>query len=297
MSHCIIPPLNEELSVSFEFFPPTGPKSEHRLWQTLTNLAPLDPDFVSVTYGAGGATQDRTFDTVKRIHDELSIPTASHLTIVGATKTEIKQLLLDYKAAGITHILALRGDPPAGEGHFAPHPNGFEDSIELIEHIRKMGDFEISVAAYPETHPRARSAQADIDYLKRKMDAGATRAITQFFFHAYAYLRFRDKAAAAGIDIPIIPGILPVTNYKRVAGFAKACGASIPTWFHSIFDGLDENPQLRELLAVTVASELTLQLKNEGVKDFHIYTLNKWESTEAICNILGVPQMRGRRAA
>ncbi len=297
MSHCIIPPLEKELNISFEFFPPTGPKSETRLWQTLANLAPLNPDFVSVTYGAGGTTQDRTFDTVERIHDELGIPAASHLTIVGATRVQITQLLQDYKTAGIKHILALRGDPPAGEGHFKPHPDGFENSIELIEHIQQMGGFEISVAAYPETHPRALSPQADIDYLKRKVDAGATRAITQFFFDADAYLRFRDKTAAADIDIPIIPGILPVTNYKRVAGFAKACGASIPEWFHSIFDGLDENPKLRELVAVTVASELTLQLKNEGVKDFHIYTLNKWESTEAICNILGVPQISGRRAA
>ncbi|MCP4009110.1 MAG: methylenetetrahydrofolate reductase [NAD(P)H] [Proteobacteria bacterium] len=297
MSHCIIPPLKEDLRISFEFFPPTGPKSETRLWQTLANLAPLNPDFVSVTYGAGGATQDRTFDTVKRIHDDLGIPAASHLTIVGATKTEINQLLLEYRAAGIKHILALRGDPPAGQGRFQPHPDGFENSIELIEHIRAMGGFEISVAAYPETHPRAESAQADIDFLKRKMDAGATRAITQFFFDSDTYLRFRDKAVAAGVSIPIIPGILPVTNYQRVAGFAKACGASIPGWFHSIFDGLDKNPKLRELVAVTVASELTLQLKNEGVTDFHIYTLNKWESTEAICNVLGVPQISGRRAA
>jgi methylenetetrahydrofolate reductase (NADPH) len=297
MSHCIISPLEGDLSISFEFFPPTGPKSEARLWQTLEKLAPLNPDFVSVTYGAGGTTQDRTFDTVKRIHDELSIPAASHLTVVGATRKEITLLLQDYKAAGITHILALRGDPPEGQGRFKPHPNGFEDSISLIEHISKMNSFEISVAAYPETHPRALSPQADIDYLKRKMDAGATRAISQFFFDADAFLRFRDKTAAAGITIPILPGILPVTNYKRVAGFAKACGASIPPWFHSIFDGLDDNPKLRELVAVTVASELALQLKNEGVKDFHIYTLNKWESTEAICNVLGVPQIRGRRAA
>ena len=297
MPHCIIPPLEDDLTISFEFFPPTGPKSEARLWQTLSNLAPLNPDFVSVTYGAGGATQDRTFDTVKRIHDELGIPTASHLTIVGATKSQINRLLLDYKTAGIKHILALRGDPPVGEGRFKPHPDGFEDSVSLIKHIREMDGFEISVAAYPETHPRAKSAQADLDYLKRKMDAGATRAITQFFFDANAYLRFRDKAVAAGISIPILPGILPVTNYQRVSGFAKACGASIPDWFHSIFDGLDQNPKLRELVAVTVASELALQLKNEGVKDFHIYTLNKWESTEAICNVLGVPQISGRRAA
>jgi methylenetetrahydrofolate reductase (NADPH) len=297
MSHCIIPPLKDDLSISFEFFPPTGPKSESRLWETLTNLAPLNPEFVSVTYGAGGTTQDRTFDTVERIHHELGIPAASHLTIVGASKAQINQLLVDYKAAGIKHILALRGDPPAGEGRFSPHPDGFENSVELIEHIQKMGGFEISVAAYPETHPRAQSPQADIDYLKRKVDAGATRAITQFFFDADAYLRFRDRVVAAGISIPVIPGILPVTNYKRVAGFARACDASIPAWFHSIFDGLDENPKLRELVAVTVASELALQLKNEDVKDFHIYTLNKWESTEAICNILGVPQISGRRKA
>jgi len=295
MSHCIIPPLKDDLAISFEFFPPTGPKSEARLWQTLEKLAPLNPDFVSVTYGAGGTTQDRTFDTVTRIHDELKIPAASHLTIVGATKTEINQLLLNYRAAGISRILALRGDPPTGQGHFTPHPDGFENSISLIEHISSMGGFDISVAAYPETHPRASSPQADIDYLKRKMDAGASRAITQFFFHADAYLRFRDKAVAAGITIPIIPGILPVTNYKRVAGFADACGATIPDWFHSIFNGLDDNPKLRELVAVTVASELVLQLKNEDVKDFHIYTLNKWESTEAICNVLGVPQISGRR--
>ncbi|MCK5919840.1 MAG: methylenetetrahydrofolate reductase, partial [Methylococcales bacterium] len=221
----------------------------------------------------------------------------SHLTIVGATKTEINQLLLDYKAAGISGILALRGDAPEGQGRFQPHPEGFKDSIALIEHIQNMGGFDVSVAAYPEIHPRANSAIADLDYLKRKMDAGAKRAITQFFFDADAYLRFRDLAITAGITIPIIPGILPVTNYNRVKGFAEACGASIPDWFHSIFDGLDENPKLRELVAVTVASELVLQLKNEGVKDFHIYTLNKWESTEAICNVLGIPQISGRRAA
>lgn len=297
MPHCIISPLQNDLAISFEFFPPTGPKSEAKLWQTLEKLAPLSPDFASITYGAGGSTQDRTFDTVKRIHDELKIPATSHLTIVGATKTEINQLLLDYKAAGITGILALRGDAPEGQGHFEPHPQGFKDSISLIEHIQKMGGFDVSVAAYPEIHPRAKSAIADLDYLKQKMDAGANRAITQFFFDADAFLRFRDLAVTAGITIPIIPGILPVTNYKRVKGFAKACGASIPGWFHSIFNGLDENPKLRELVAVTVASELVLQLKNEGVKDFHIYTLNKWESTEAICNVLGVPQISGRRAA
>ena len=297
MSHCIIPPLRDDLSISFEFFPPTSEKSEQNLWNTLSKLAPLNPDFVSVTYGAGGSTQDRTFETVTRIHDELKIPAASHLTIVGATREEINQLLLEYKAAGIDHILALRGDPPAGQGRFEPHPGGFPDSISLIEHIRSMGGFKISVAAYPETRPRAESPQADIDYLKRKMDAGATQAITQFFFDAEAYLRFRDKAVAAGITIPIVPGILPVTNYKRVSGFAKACGARVPDWFHAIFHDLDENPRLRELVAVTVASELVLQLKNEEVKDFHIYTLNKWESTEAICNVLGVPQISGRRHA
>ena len=297
MPHCIISPLQNDLAISFEFFPPTGPKSEAKLWETLKKLAPLNPDFASVTYGAGGSTQDRTFDTVKRIHDELKIPATSHLTIVGATKTEINQLLLDYKAAGISGILALRGDAPEGQGRFQPHPEGFKDSIALIEHIQNMGGFDVSVAAYPEIHPRANSAIADLDYLKRKMDAGAKRAITQFFFDADAYLRFRDLAITAGITIPIIPGILPVTNYNRVKGFAEACGASIPDWFHSIFDGLDENPKLRELVAVTVASELVLQLKNEGVKDFHIYTLNKWESTEAICNVLGIPQISGRRAA
>ena len=191
----------------------------------------------------------------------------------------------------------FEGDAPQGQGEFSPHPEGFADSVALIEHIQKMGCFDISVAAYPETHPQALSPQADIDYLKRKMDAGANRAITQFFFDAEAFLRFRDKAVAAGITMPILPGILPVTNYGRVSGFAKACGASIPRWFHSIFDGLDENPKLRELVAVTVASELALQLKNEGVKDFHLYTLNKWESTEAICNVLGVPQISGIHAA
>lgn len=295
MSHCIIPPLRDDLAISFEFFPPTSAKSEQNLWNTLTKLAPLDPDFVSVTYGAGGSTQDRTFETVTRIHDELGIPSASHLTIVGATREQIDQLLMDYQNAGIDHILALRGDPPGGQTRFEPHPGGFRDSIELIEHISARGDFRISVAAYPETHPEARSPQADIDYLKRKMDAGASQAITQFFFDADAYLRFRDRAVAAGITIPIIPGILPVTNYRRVRGFAEACGATIPDWFHAIFHDLDENPKLRELVAVTVASELVLQLKNEAVREFHLYTLNKWESTEAICNVLGVPQVSGRK--
>lgn len=296
MTHSIIPPLQNDLAISFEFFPPTGPKSEAKLWQTLEKLAPLNPDFVSVTYGAGGTTQDRTYETVTKIHQKLDIQAASHLTIVGASKHQINDLLLDYKQAGVKQILALRGDPPTGQGSFKPHPDGFKNSVALIKHITKMGGFDISVAAYPETHPRARSPQDDLDYLKRKMDAGATRAITQFFFDADAYLRFRDRTVAAGVTIPIIPGILPVTNFARVDGFAKACGASIPDWFRTIFKDLDENPKLRELVAVTVASELVLQLKNEGVKDFHIYTLNKWESTEAICNVLGVPQISGRRA-
>ncbi len=286
----IIPPVNSNIATSFEFFPPNGPKSEARLWNTLQKLAPLNPDFVSVTYGAGGTTQDRTYETVTRIADELSIPAASHLTIVGATKDEVNQLLGDYKQAGINHILALRGDPPESEKRFSPHPGGYQSSIELIEGIGEMGGFEVSVAAYPETHPRAESSQADIDYLKRKADAGATRALTQFFFDAEVFLRFRDKVADSGVAIPIVPGILPVTNYQRVKGFAQATGTSIPDWFHSIFEGLDENPKIRELVAVTVASELCLTLKNEGVEDFHIYTLNKWESTEAICNVLGVPQ-------
>ncbi len=295
-AHALIPPIGDDIGISFEFFPPTGPKSEQALWQTITALAPLKPDFASVTYGAGGTTQDRTFDTVVRLNQEFELPTASHLTIVGASKQQVDQLLYDYQQQGINHILALRGDPPEKESKFSPHPNGYQSSVELIEGIRKAGDFEISVAAYPETHPAASSATADIDYLKRKVDAGATRAITQFFFDADAFLRFRDRIQKAGIEIPILAGILPVTNYSRVCQFAKECGTSIPDWFHSIFHKLDSNPKIRELVAVTVASELCLQLKNQGVTDFHIYTLNKWESTEAICNVLGVPELPKHRA-
>ncbi len=288
MSYNNIPPFKRDLTVSFEFFPPMNIKAERNLWKTVEKLAPINPDFASVTYGAGGTTQQGTYATVNRLQAHAGIAAASHLTIVGASKHDINQLLLDYKNAGISRIVALRGDTPGCKGEFTAHPDGFQNSVELIEHIQKMGGFDVSVAAYPETHPCAQSEQADITYLKRKMDAGANRAITQFFFEADTFLRFRDKAVAAGVTIPILPGILPVTNYERVVGFAKACSTYIPPWFHNLFKDLDDDAQLKERIAAKVASELALQLNNEGVKDFHLYTLNKWGPATAICSALGL---------
>ncbi len=276
------------VSISFEFFPPTTEKMVDKLWETVKRLGPLDPSFVSVTYGAGGSKRERTHGLVSRIRQETDMQPAAHLTCVGASKSEVEDVAEQYWESGIRHIVALRGDPPEGDQVFEPHPDGFKGSVELIEHLKKMHDFEISVGCYPEIHPEATSSLADIDYLKRKMDAGATRAITQFFFDPDTYLRFVDRAQAQGIDIPIIPGILPVTSYSKLKQFAGQCGTHLPAWLTHLFEGLDEDPSTRNLVAAMVASEQCRQLQQAGVTDFHFYTLNRADLVYAICHTMGV---------
>ncbi|HRQ80060.1 MAG TPA: methylenetetrahydrofolate reductase [Azospirillaceae bacterium] len=279
-------------SVSFEFFPPKTEKMEQSLWQAVTRLAPLKPAFVSVTYGAGGSTRERTHATVRRIQNETGIPAAAHLTCVGASRDEIDAVARHYWEAGIRHIVALRGDPPESAGGVAgkyePHPQGYAYAVDLVAGLKRVADFEISVAAYPEIHPEALSADADLDNLKRKVDAGATRAISQFFFDNGAFLRFRDRCAAAGINAPIVPGILPITNFARAVEFADRCGAAVPVDVADAFDGLDRDPETRQLIAAHVAVEQCRALLAEGVADFHFYTLNRADLTVAICHLLGV---------
>lgn len=279
-------------SVSFEFFPPKTEKMEQSLWQAVQRLAPLKPAFVSVTYGAGGSTRERTHATVRRIQGETGIPAAAHLTCVGASRDEIDAVARHYWEAGIRHIVALRGDPPEADGgvagKYVPHPEGYAYAADLVAGLKRVADFEISVAAYPETHPEAVSPQADLDNLKRKIDAGATRAISQFFFDNDAFLRFRDACAAAGIHAPIVPGILPITNFARAVEFAGRCGAAVPVELADAFDGLDRDPETRQLIAAHVAVEQCRALLAEGVDEFHFYTLNRADLTVAICHLLGV---------
>ena len=285
------------LNVSFEFFPPKNEKAEASLWQTVDRLQPLNPAFVSVTYGAGGSTRSRTHDIVRRITHERGMRAAAHLTCVGAGREEVVEVARDYWAAGIKHIVALRGDPPEGEDSYTPHPDGFVYAVDLVAGLKKVADFEISVAAYPETHPEAASADADLDNLKRKVDAGASRAITQFFFDVDCYFRFVDRARAAGIDVPIVPGILPVTNYAQVCRFSAMCGAAVPSWMADLFDGMDDDPETRKLIAATVAAEQCRALAADGVTDFHFYTLNRADLTFAICHMLGVRAQTNSPAA
>lgn len=275
-------------AVSFEFFPPKTEQAEAALWRTVERLAPLTPAFVSVTYGAGGTTRARTHDTVARIVGETGLAAAAHLTCVAATRDEIDAVARRYWDAGIRHVVALRGDPPDGADHYQPTPGGYAYAADLVKGLRDIADFEVSVAAYPETHPEAHSADADLDNLKRKIDAGATRAITQFFFDTEVFLRFRDRVAAAGIDVPLIPGIMPVTNFASVRRFSAMCGASVPDWLGSTFDGLDDDPETRQLVAATVACEQCQQLATHGVRNFHFYTLNRAELSYAICRRLGL---------
>ncbi len=283
--------------VSFEFFPPRSAEMEARLWEVVQRLAPLAPRFVSVTYGAGGSTRERTHATVRRIRHETAIEPAAHLTCVAATRSEIDAVAWDYWAAGIRHIVALRGDPPAGGEAYRPHPDGYAYASDLVAGLRRVADFEISVAAYPETHPEADSAERDLDNLKRKVDAGASRAITQYFFDVDPYLRFRDRAAHAGIAVPIVPGILPVTNYAQVKKFSASCGASIPPWMEGHFAGLDDDPDTRRLVAASIAAEQCRRLHAEGVHEFHFYTLNRADLIVAICHLLGVRAPRAAAAA
>jgi methylenetetrahydrofolate reductase (NADPH) len=281
-------PDETPVSVTFEFFPPKTQQMEQNLWRAIEKLAPLQPRFVSVTYGAGGSTRERTHATVKRILQETDLTPAAHLTCVGASRAEVDQVARDYWDAGVRHIVALRGDPPEREQRFQPHPVGYANAAELVAGLRRLADFDITVAAYPEVHPEARSPQADLDNLKRKLDAGASRAITQFFFDADVYFRFVDRVRAAGISAPIIPGILPVTNFTRVKEFAAICGASVPDWVGGLFEGLDDDPEARQLVAATVAAEQCTELVQRGVRNLHFYTLNRAALTYAICHILGI---------
>ncbi len=274
--------------VSFEFFPPKTPESELTLWNTVKRLAPLQPRFVSVTYGADGSTRDRTHRIISRIKNETSLTGAPHLTCVEATTGDIDAIARGYWDEGIRHIVALRGDPPQGQKNYVPFAGGYHYAADLVAGLRKVGDFDISVAAYPEVHPEAKSPIADLDNLKRKLDAGANRAITQFFFDADKYLRFRDLATAAGITAPLVPGILPISNFASLQRFAAACGASVPAWVHEKFAGLDDDPETRQMISANVAIELCEKLQQHGVNEYQFYTLNRADLTYAICHSLGV---------
>jgi methylenetetrahydrofolate reductase (NADPH) len=277
--------------ISFEFFPPKTPEMEERLWEVIKRVEPLGPRFVSVTYGAGGSTRERTHATVRRIRQDTTLEPAAHLTCVAATRDEIDAVAHAYWQAGIRHIVALRGDPPGGmtgSERYAPHPGGYAFAADLVAGLKRVADFEISVAAYPETHPEAASDGHDLDNLKQKLDAGANRAITQFFFDVELFLRFRDRAAAAGIAVPIVPGILPVTNFAQLKRMSATCGASIPPWMAAHFDGLDDDPDTRRLVATSLAAEQCRRLQANGVHEFHFYTLNRADLIVAICHLLGV---------
>ncbi|MBL8628793.1 MAG: methylenetetrahydrofolate reductase [Rhodospirillaceae bacterium] len=276
------------IRVSFEFFPPKTPAMYEQLWASIERLAPLQPNFVSVTYGAGGSTRERTHEVVDRIQREKGLKAAAHLTCVAATSDEVNEVARRYWASGIRHIVALRGDPPDGAATYTPHPGGYAFAADLVAGLKKVADFEISVAANPEGHPEAPTKAADIDNLKRKIDAGASRAITQFFFDVDVYRRFRDQATKAGINVPILPGIMPVTNFASAARMAVKAGATVPQWLHKLYDGLEDDVETRRLVAATVVAEQVKLLKADGVTDFHFYTLNRADLTYAICHILGL---------
>jgi methylenetetrahydrofolate reductase (NADPH) len=277
------------IGVSFEFFPPKTDDMEKALWESIGRLAPLAPNFVSVTYGAGGSTRERTHSTVRRILTETALTPAAHLTCVAATKTEIDDVIRAYRAAGVRHIVALRGDPTGGIGErYAPHPGGYQNGADLVAGIKRIADIEVSVSAYAEKHPDSPTVEADIDMLKAKVDNGATRAITQFFFENDFYFRYLDRVRARGINIPIVPGILPVQNFKQTKSFAARCGATVPGWLAERFDGLDEDVATRKLIAAAVAAEQVLDLVDRGVTDFHFYTMNRADLVYAICHLLGL---------
>jgi methylenetetrahydrofolate reductase (NADPH) len=277
------------IRVSFEFFPPKTQEMEQTLWDSITRLAPLRPNFVSVTYGAGGSTRERTHSTVKRLLAETSLVPAAHLTCVAASCDEIDTVIRDYCAAGVRHIVALRGDPIGGIGEkYAPHPGGYRNAAHLVAGIKQLADIEVSVSAYPEKHPDSPTVQADLDMLAAKVDAGATRAITQFFFENDLYFAYLDRVHARGINVPIVPGILPVQNFNQMKNFAARCGASVPDWLAKRFDGLDGDAATRKLIAAAVAAEQVLDLVDRGVTDFHFYTMNRADLVYAICHLLGL---------
>ncbi len=278
-----------DISVSFEFFPPATEKMEETLWDAIRRLELLRPRFVSVTYGAGGSTRERTHNTVARLAGGTDLVPAAHLTCVGATREEVDSVARGYRAAGVRHVVALRGDPPAGVGaQYEPHPGGYANAAELVAGLKRIADFEVSVAGYPEKHPDSASVEADLDNLKAKVDAGATRVITQFFFDNAHYLRFLETARAHGIWAPIVPGIVPIHNFKRVAGFAARCGATMPAWLARRFDGLEQDEQTTHLVAAAIAAEQVMDLVDEGIRQFHFYTLNRADLVYAICHLLGL---------
>ncbi len=283
-----------DIALSFEFFPPKSAAMGETLWNSIQTLAPLAPRFVSVTYGAGGSTRERTHATVERIITETSLTPAGHLTCVGATRDEVDAVARDYWELGVRHIVALRGDAPEPGTPFAPHPQGYANAAELVAGLKAVAPFDISVAAYPECHPDSPDPAADLDNLRRKVDAGADRAITQFFFSADCFLRFQDAVAAAGMDIEVVPGILPVSNVAQTRRFAEMCGAAIPDWLNDLFEGLDDLPAARQLIAATVAAELAGHLYAGGVRHFHFYTLNRAELSYAICHLLGVRAQKAK---
>jgi methylenetetrahydrofolate reductase (NADPH) len=280
--------MNQDVSVSFEFFPPHDAHMEAQLWSSIERLSGLGPSFVSVTYGADGSTRERTHNAVARIVRETALTAAPHLTCVGARRDEIDDIARAYWDMGIRHLVALRGDPTPGTGAYQPHPDGYAYAAELVAGLRRVADFDISVAAYPEVHPDAPNALFDLDNLRRKLDAGASRAITQFFFNVDVFLRFRDLAAAAGIESAIVPGILPITRFPQLERFAARCGASVPDWLQQRFAGLDDDAETRQMIAASVAIEQVHKLQREGLREFHFYTLNRSELTYAICHALGV---------
>ncbi|MFO7306372.1 MAG: methylenetetrahydrofolate reductase [Gammaproteobacteria bacterium] len=286
--------LKSRPAVSFEFFPPKDEAMERTLWQSIERLAPLRPRFVSVTYGADGSTRTRTHNVVTRIQQATSLTAAPHLTCVGASKEEVLDIARNYWAHGIRHIVALRGDPPQGSGgKYVPHPNGFAYAVDLVKGLMSVADFEISVATYPEKHPESPSEEFELENLKAKIDAGADRAITQFFFDPDVFLRFRDRCLAAGITAPIVPGILPITRFPQMLRMAQRCGASVPQWLVDRFDGLDDDVETRRMIAASVAIEQVQHLQKHGVEEFHFYTLNRAELTYAICHTLGVRPQAG----
>jgi methylenetetrahydrofolate reductase (NADPH) len=275
--------------VSFEFFPPKTAEMEATLWSSIERLAPLRPDFVSVTYGAGGSTRERTHNTVARIVRETELKPAAHLTCVGATREEVDDVVRGYWDAGVRHVVALRGDPVDGVGTaYQAHPGGYERTADLVAGIRRLGDFEVSVSAYPEIHPEAGSLDVDLDALQAKIDAGATRAITNFFFDNDVFLRYLDRVRARGITIPIVPGIVPLQNFKQTAGFARKTGAAVPDWLAARFEGLDGDPETRRLVAAAVAAEQVTDLVDRGIDEFHFYTMNRADLVFAICHLLGL---------
>lgn len=290
-----MPAGHNRIDVSFEFFPPKDEAMEKSLWEAVTRLAPLTPQFVSVTYGAGGSTRERTHATVKRILNETALTPAAHLTCVAATREDIDAIVRQYHDAGVRHLVALRGDPVTGAGEkYVPHPGGYENAAALVAGIKRIApDFEVSVSAYPEKHPDSVNVEADIDTLKRKVDNGATRAITQFFFENDLYFRYLDRVRARGIDIPIVPGILPVQNFAAAKNFATRAGASVPNWLAERFAGLDHDPATRKLIAAAVAAEQAIDLLDRGITSFHFYTMNRADLVYAICHLLGLrPQVQ-----